>query len=152
MYGPHAWSAPQAHAYHGDAMRPNYYTPAATHPMAPGTYGAPGAYAPQAMMAPALPPPLAVMRRPNTAFPPVRIQQPTLVSSFSYDEQNQLHLDDSSKRYFHEPPTARNHGNDTRRAADLNYGFERFREQVRHTLAYSRSRTCPIRWTQSCTR
>lgn len=133
-------------------MRTNYFPPAVSHPLAPGAYGAPGVYGPQAIMAPALPPPLAVMRRPNTAFQPVRIQQPTLVSSFSYDEQKHLHLDDSSKRYFHDPPTARNHGNNTRRAADLNYGFERFHEQVRHTPTYARSHTCPIRWTRSCTR
>lgn len=132
-------------------MHSNQFLPLGIQPMAPGAYGAAAAYAPSGMMAPALPPPLAVMRRPNTAFQPVRIQQPTLVSSFSYDEQKHLHLDDRSKRYFHDPPTARSHDNDTRRAADLNYGFEHFREQVRHNLTYMRSRTCPIRWTRSCT-
>ncbi|WFC94362.1 decapping endonuclease targeting mRNA [Malassezia brasiliensis] len=101
------------------------------------------------------------MRRPNTAFQPVRIQQPTLVSSFSYDEQKRLHLDDRSKRYFHDPPTARNHNNDTKHAADLNYGFERYHEQpsapppVVEALASELLRTQVITWrgilTKLCT-
>ena len=79
---------------------------------------------------PAMPAPLAAMRRPEVALQPARIQQPTLVSSFSYDQNKKLCLDDSSKRYYREPPTARNRGNGSGSAADLNYGFERFQEKV----------------------
>ncbi|PKI85057.1 Rai1p [Malassezia vespertilionis] len=70
--------------------------------------------------------------RTNEPSPAASLQQPTLVGSFSYDASKALHFDNSSKRWFREPPTERNHGNGTGRAADLNFGFDAFTEKV-HT-------------------
>lgn len=98
--------------------------PGQTHaPGMPMAHGAP-------MMMPGVPPPIAAMRRPDGAPQAVSIQQPTLVSSFSYDESKTLCFDDRSKRYYHAPPTQQNHGNGSGAGADLNYGFESFHEKV----------------------
>ncbi|WFC97839.1 decapping endonuclease targeting mRNA [Malassezia yamatoensis] len=72
---------------------------------------------------------LAAMQRPSEALSPVRIQQPTLIATFSYDAEKRLCLDDRSKRWYRDPPTNANHGNGTGKAADLNYGFESFEDQ-----------------------
>lgn len=48
--------------------------------------------------------------------PPVPFQQPTPLTTFSYDSNRELRFDDSALRYYVDPP----HG------ADLRYGYERW--------------------------
>jgi hypothetical protein len=48
--------------------------------------------------------------------PPVPFQQPTPLTTFSYDSKRELRFDDSALRYYVDPP----HG------ADLRYGYERW--------------------------
>lgn len=48
--------------------------------------------------------------------PPVPFQQPTTLTTFSYDSKRELRFDDSALRYYVDPP----HG------ADLRYGYERW--------------------------
>ena len=48
--------------------------------------------------------------------PPVLFQQPTPLTTFSYDSKRELRFDDSALRYYVDPP----HG------ADLRYGYERW--------------------------
>ncbi|WFD34386.1 decapping endonuclease targeting mRNA [Malassezia cuniculi] len=64
------------------------------------------------------------LERPHAALAPVSVQQPVLLTTFSYDAQKNLLFDDSAKRWYHEPPTkASGH------AADLNYGFEHYHDK-----------------------
>lgn len=48
--------------------------------------------------------------------PPVPFQQPSPLTTFSYDSKRELRFDDSALRYYVDPP----HG------ADLRYGYERW--------------------------
>lgn len=48
--------------------------------------------------------------------PPVPFQQPTSLTTFSYNSKRELRFDDSAMRYYVDPP----HG------ADLHYGYERW--------------------------
>ncbi|CCU97772.1 unnamed protein product [Malassezia sympodialis ATCC 42132] len=104
--------------------------------------------------APAAPPkqlpvePVAVLSRPHVSLPPVSVQQPLLMSTFSYDENKMLHLDDSAKRWYRVPPTKET----SAQGADLNYGFERFQDKphipdpldsVLYTLMYRPSAQRP---------
>lgn len=94
----------------------------------PGAFGAPGAFvapppAPQVAHGSFIPP----LERPLAALAPVSIQQPALLTTFSYDEHKTLLFDDSAKRWYHDPPTATNSAGD--HAADLNYGFEHFHDK-----------------------
>lgn len=69
--------------------------------------------------------PVAVLSRPHVSLPPVSVQQPVLMSTFSYDENKKLHLDDSAKRWYRVPPTKET----SAQGADLNYGFEHFQDK-----------------------
>ena len=71
------------------------------------------------------PPPLAVLGRPTTALPPVSVQQPVLMATFSYDENRSLCFNNSAKRWYKMPPTREN----SAQGADLNVGFERYQEK-----------------------
>lgn len=79
-------------------------------------------------MAP-MPPLVAAMERPGAPLPPVSVQQPILLTSFSYDAEKRQHFDDSSKRWYHEPPTRANQGLGTGVPADLNYGSAAFHDK-----------------------
>lgn len=70
-------------------------------------------------------PPLAVLGRPTMALPPVSVQQPILMATFSYDEKKSLCFDNSAKRWYKMPPTQEN----SAQGADLNVGFERYQEK-----------------------
>lgn len=70
-------------------------------------------------------PPLAVLGRPTMALPPVSVQQPVLMATFSYDENRSLCFDNSAKRWYKMPPTQEN----SAQGADLNVGFERHQER-----------------------
>jgi len=48
--------------------------------------------------------------------PPVPFQQPTPLTTFSYDPKRELRFDDSALRYYVDPPIG----------ADLRYGYERW--------------------------
>ena len=48
--------------------------------------------------------------------PSVPFQQPTSLTTFSYDSKRELRFDDSSMRYYVDPP----------QGADLRYGYERW--------------------------
>lgn len=48
--------------------------------------------------------------------PPVQLQQPTPLTTFSYDSKRELRFDDSALRYYVDPPPG----------ADLRYGYERW--------------------------
>ena len=48
--------------------------------------------------------------------PPVPFQQPTSLTTFSYNSKRELRFDDSAMRYYVEPP----------QGADLRYGYERW--------------------------
>ena len=61
-------------------------------------------------------PPLAVLGRPTMALPPVSVQQPVLMATFSYDENRSLCFDNSAKRWYKMPPTQEN----SAQGADLN--------------------------------
>lgn len=67
-------------------------------------------------------PPLAIMDKPSTALPPVSVQQPVLMGTFSYDANKTLCFDNSAKRWYKIPPTKEN----SAQGADLNVGFEHF--------------------------
>lgn len=69
--------------------------------------------------------PVAVLARPHASLPPISVQQPILMTTFSYDENKMLHLDDRAKRWYRVPPTMET----SAQGADLNYGFERFQDK-----------------------
>ena len=48
--------------------------------------------------------------------PPVPFQQPTALTTFSYNSKRELRFDDSAMRYYVDPP----------QGADLRYGYERW--------------------------
>ncbi|KAN0065603.1 decapping endonuclease targeting mRNA [Thecaphora frezii] len=71
-------------------------------------------------------------RSPFIAFP--AFQQPQRLCTFSFDHDRSLHHDDRCKRYYRGPPPPADDGRGradfrTKRGADLNYGFERFRQR-----------------------
>ncbi|EPQ27374.1 uncharacterized protein PFL1_04913 [Pseudozyma flocculosa PF-1] len=80
-----------------------------------------------------LPHPLSTSSRsPFTAFP--AFQQPQRICTFSYDQDRNLHHDDRCKRYYRGPPlpaasNGSRHPASGPRGADLNYGFERFKQR-----------------------
>ena len=107
----------------GDAPGPAAYPPgyAAAPPAAGWAYAQmppqyPYPFVQPPAFAPRLIPPL---ERPHAALPPVSVQQPALLTTFSYDTAKRRLHDDSAKRWFREPPVG----------ADLNYGFERYVEE-----------------------
>lgn len=105
-------------------------------------------YAPQAVPPSPSVEPVAVLARPHASLPPVSLQQPLLMSTFSYDENRTLRLDDSAKRWYRVPPTKET----SAQGADLNYGFEHFQDKphipdpldsVLYTLMYRPSSQLP---------
>lgn len=74
---------------------------------------------------PAALPPIAVLARPPKVSENVSLQQPVLLTTFSYDANKMLCFDDRSKRWYKTPPTQQN----SVQGANLNYGVDTFRSK-----------------------